>query len=188
MQAPAQDVLILGNANLIDGLSDQVILRASVLIQGDRILSVSAAPVEPPANAAVIDATDSWLLPGLIDAHVHLTDLKGGRAMVAASVTTVRTMSANHFVDVGIRELHRIGAKDLPDVMASGYQLPPDMKVFESCFLVLRSSRTITPPPNTAVSKYIGWYVNVQRGVNQIKILATERGGTPDTDPRRSGR
>ena len=44
-------------------------------------------------------------------------------------------MHVDHFIDVGMRELHRGGATDLPDVLASGYQLRPDMFVFESFLL-----------------------------------------------------
>jgi imidazolonepropionase-like amidohydrolase len=54
---------------MIDGRNDSVITPAVVVVRGNKIESVGG-PV--PANAEVIDLGDSTLLPGLIDAHVHI--------------------------------------------------------------------------------------------------------------------
>ncbi|HTE49701.1 MAG TPA: amidohydrolase family protein [Kofleriaceae bacterium] len=44
----------------------------TVLVQGDRITAVGpAASTPPPAGARVIDGRGRWLIPGLIDSHVH---------------------------------------------------------------------------------------------------------------------
>ena len=182
----AQNSILLNHANVIDGLSDQPARDMAVLVENGRITSFSSNVGKLPVGTVTINVAGRWLLPGLIDAHVHLTDLKGAQTMIAAGVTTIRTMHADHYIDIGIRELHRGGAKDLPDVIASGYQLRPDMFVFEAFLLdfpklapVIRSKVTGTENVRQLVR------ANVQHGVNVIKMLATERAGTPGTDPLR---
>src|SRR5690348_6314294 len=68
---PPERVLIKA-AHLIDGRSESVRDGVAVLIEGDRIAKVGPASELQSAGQKVIDLGDSWLLPGLIDAHTHL--------------------------------------------------------------------------------------------------------------------
>ena len=185
-----QSVILLRHANVIDGLSDQPIRDATVLVENGQIRSLGPGFEKPPSEAIAIDLAGRWLLPGLIDAHVHLVPddpLKLARAMVDAGVTTIRTMGASsHFADVGIRELHRQGAKDLPEVVAAGYQIRPDIAVAAETFLLDFPQLTSITRPKVSGPDNVRRLVqaNVQHGVNLIKVLATERAGTPETDPR----
>jgi imidazolonepropionase-like amidohydrolase len=56
---------------LIDGKSDRPIAGALILIEGDKIVSVTAG-ASPPAGVDLIDLSHSTILPGLIDAHTHV--------------------------------------------------------------------------------------------------------------------
>lgn len=47
--------------------------RCSVQIKNDKITAVSTGFVDPPEGAVLIDLKDKFVLPGLIDCHVHLT-------------------------------------------------------------------------------------------------------------------
>lgn len=68
----AQDpTLIVENARVIVG-DGTVLDRGTVVIAGERIISVSDEPVEAP-DARRIDAEGKTVIPGLIDTHVHLT-------------------------------------------------------------------------------------------------------------------
>jgi len=58
-------------AHLLDVRNGRVVSPGEVLVQGDRIVEVGPR-VKHPAGAEVIDLGDRTLLPGLIDAHVHL--------------------------------------------------------------------------------------------------------------------
>ena len=78
MPAAAQDpppasrrVLVLHAARLLEIESGKIITPGEVLVEGERIVEVGSA-VKRPAGAQVIELGDSTLLPGLIDAHVHL--------------------------------------------------------------------------------------------------------------------
>ncbi len=73
----------------------------AVWIEGGRVRAVVPAGATPPAGLPVFDATGCWVLPGLIDLHVHLRDPgntaaedleSGTRAAVAGGFTTVCAM------------------------------------------------------------------------------------------------
>lgn len=63
--------VVLRAARLLDIESGKIVNPGEVLVQGDRIAEVGSA-LKHPSGAEVIDLGDSTLMPGLIDAHVHL--------------------------------------------------------------------------------------------------------------------
>jgi imidazolonepropionase-like amidohydrolase len=68
---PPAPPIVLRAARLFDVAAGKVVSPGQVLVQGDRIQAVGTA-VPHPAGAKVIDLGDRTLMPGLIDAHVHL--------------------------------------------------------------------------------------------------------------------
>ena len=110
---------------LVDG-SGRVQENVTVIVEDNRIASVSTAA--PPAGAEVIDLSAYTGIPGLIDAHTHMTYgpdplLRAGRSnavnmvlgrdalmkTLEAGVTTVRDMNASEYMDVSMRELINMG-------------------------------------------------------------------------------
>jgi imidazolonepropionase-like amidohydrolase len=71
-QTPAEPLVAVKAARLIDGRGGAPIAPAVVLIRGERI-EAAGADVAIPAGARVIDMGAATLLPGLIDLHTHLT-------------------------------------------------------------------------------------------------------------------
>ena len=183
-------VLVLVHANLIDGVSPDVLHDATVVVRDGRIESVGGN-VSAPTGAQVIDIKGRWLLPGFVDAHVHLRDLAAARHAVQSGATTVRALGSSYFTDVGMRELHRAGLTDIPEVVAAGYQIRPDLSQGNGDFFLdfpgmnpfmsgLRGSENLR-----SVVRLLA-----ERHVDLIKILATERAGTPQTrsEERRVGK
>jgi imidazolonepropionase-like amidohydrolase len=63
--------IVLHASHLLDVKSGHLISPGEVLVQGERIVEVGTS-VKHPADAEIIDLGDRTLLPGLVDAHVHL--------------------------------------------------------------------------------------------------------------------
>jgi imidazolonepropionase-like amidohydrolase len=70
-QPTTSHAIVLHAARLFDVKTGRVMKPGEVLVQGERIVEVGSA-VKRPAGAEVIDLGDRTLMPGLIDAHVHL--------------------------------------------------------------------------------------------------------------------
>ena len=70
------DVLIK-NVTVYDGTGKSAIAGANVLTKGKRIDNISTAPIKA-SGAKVIDGTGKYLIPGLMDVHIHLRGGQGG--------------------------------------------------------------------------------------------------------------
>ncbi len=70
-QPPATQPIVLHAARLLQVDTGNILQPGEVLVEGERIKAVGVS-VDHPQGAKVIDLGDTTLLPGLIDAHVHL--------------------------------------------------------------------------------------------------------------------
>src|SRR5690349_19945823 len=86
------------NVTLIDGTGAPARGGMTVILDGDQISRVAATVDAPvPEGAEVLDGRGRWLLPGLIDMHVHLA-LVGDEALLfwlGMGVTTVRQLGGD---------------------------------------------------------------------------------------------
>ena len=135
-EKPAEKSYVLKAARMFDGKSDALVSPGMVVVTGGKITGVGTTAAIP-TGAEVIDLGDATLLPGLIDAHTHLTfpytedynreQLDGLRKTVAekaldasvnarvtlmAGITTVRDVGSSDFLDVGLR--NAIAKGDVP--------------------------------------------------------------------------
>src|SRR5579872_6290899 len=83
--AAARDMVVHAGW-LIDGVDKAPRTNVSILIHDDRITAVQPGFVSP-AGAEVIDLSKATVLPGLIDAHVHITDQTDGGNPIEEAVT-----------------------------------------------------------------------------------------------------
>src|ERR1019366_6774960 len=63
---------VLKAAHMFDGIGDHVVSPGLIVVTNGKITAVGAKAAFP-AGAEIIDLGDATLLPGLIDAHTHLT-------------------------------------------------------------------------------------------------------------------
>src|SRR5262249_23950836 len=70
--SPAAEVVALKSARMSEGGSAPRVSKAGVVVEGGKIKAAGSG-VAVPAGARVIDLGNATLLPGFIDAHVHLT-------------------------------------------------------------------------------------------------------------------
>lgn len=64
--------LLINNVTLIDGTGRPAIAGASVLIESDHISRVSREPLQAAKGVKSIDGSGKYLIPGLMDVHIHL--------------------------------------------------------------------------------------------------------------------
>jgi imidazolonepropionase-like amidohydrolase len=178
---PPQDPVALINASVVDVRTGTISRNSAVIIRGGRIESVGAAPASTAIRT--IDLRGRFVVPGLIDAHVHIGSIAQMRAALDSGVTTVRSAGVSHFVDVGLRELVKRGAIAGPDMIATGYHVRPG--VAQEFFLDFPDHGDLMAGTAGAEALRRMVRANLSRGVDWIKTNATERAGTPDTDPRR---
>jgi imidazolonepropionase-like amidohydrolase len=172
------DSLVIVHANVIDGVSDAPILDATVIVVKGHIQSVGHGG----ATGNAIDLKGAWLLPGFVDAHTHIADIAAARRALMSGATTVGEAGVDHFADVGLRELNHAGVVDVPDVIAAGYHVRPhpadafflDFPQLADLMHGVRGTEAVRRMVRAMASK----------GVNRIKVMASERAGLPDTDPR----
>src|SRR5262245_7250045 len=69
--------LVIRHGTLIDGSGQPPSVNDALVVQDDRITSVGRLPagiqLEDDKAVRVIDASGRWIMPGLIDAHTHLS-------------------------------------------------------------------------------------------------------------------
>ncbi len=86
-------------ARLYDGTRQAMVQDAVILMQNTRIAAVgTAATVALPPDIEVVDVGDRTIMPGLIDAHVHILFTGGPR-----SGEESRTMSDNQVLLTGVQ-------------------------------------------------------------------------------------
>jgi imidazolonepropionase-like amidohydrolase len=138
-QTDTAKVVAIRAGRLIDGRGGAPITNAVILVRGDRITAVGSG-IAIPQGAEVIDLSRSTVLPGLIDAHTHVTIVPGdyyeslfrrspidvavvshisARRTLEAGFTTIREAGAGEFIDVALRNAIDRGDITGPRILAA---------------------------------------------------------------------
>src|SRR6185436_13505780 len=119
----ALQVVAIRADRLIDPATGRVTSKQTIIIEGGRISAVGAG-VQPPAEAIVYDLTGLTVIPGLIDAHIHLTIGGAVRdnalADLRAGFTTVVDLGARGTRLLRLRDSINAGQIPGPRVLAAG--------------------------------------------------------------------
>ena len=125
-QSPPDTPLVLRGGHYLDVRAGLVRPNGAIVVQGGKILAVYArgSRWNPPAGARVLDLTGRTVLPGLIDAHVHLT-LAGdpdsnARVTLQAGFTTVADLGSAGGAGVRLRDAIAQGRVPGPRIIAAG--------------------------------------------------------------------
>ncbi|MFQ5914837.1 MAG: amidohydrolase family protein [Nitrospinota bacterium] len=107
---------VIKNARLVDGTGAPPVNRATVVIQRDTITAVGPAKdVRVPQKAEVLDAKGKTLMPGLIDAHLHLFGIRSyeflGWAMEPPAMHAIRSVyEVQRILEAGITTICDLGS------------------------------------------------------------------------------
>lgn len=175
-------IVVLRRANLVDGVRGAIATNATLVLRDGQIAQIEGEAFAPPAGAAVIDVGGRYVVPGLIDAHTHISSLGNARRALESGVTTIRSASTSSYQDVALRELVKQGAIAGPDVVAAGVFVTPELgeTMLADARLGQFRDGVTTEAALRAVVR-----INLDHGVNVIKTRGTERAGLPNTDPRK---
>jgi imidazolonepropionase-like amidohydrolase len=115
-----KDRIALVGGNIIDGTGGPVLRDGVIVVYQGHIETI--APREGfkiPKSAAAIDVTGEWIIPGLIDSHVHVARWALPR-FLAYGVTTVRDTHGQMDSIMALREEAGLGGNPWPRIYAAG--------------------------------------------------------------------
>jgi imidazolonepropionase-like amidohydrolase len=124
-EAKGAGTVIVHAARIIDGTGAAPILNGVVVVIDNMIVAIGAeAAVKAPAGARRLDLGDVTLMPGFIDAHVHLIGREYGDPGQAESATRdypgfsaiIGTVNAKKTLMAGFTTVRNVGAEEFYDV------------------------------------------------------------------------
>jgi hypothetical protein len=122
LNGPSAEGMLIENVRVISMVpgAPEVEEGRAVLIKGDRIVKIGASGgIKTPQGVKVIDGQGQTLIPGLIDAHMHLSDEAELAAYLSHGVTGLRNMSGYPF-HLQLAENIRAGVILGPDFITTG--------------------------------------------------------------------
>ncbi len=138
--APVKTVVIHAG-HILDLKTGKTLTGQTIIIQGDKITNVGSLTDQMlPAGATIIDLPNATVLPGLIDAHTHITfnpnfgysalgisvprealiGAHNAKITLEAGFTTIRNVGAKGYADVALRDAVNAGDVPGPRMLVSG--------------------------------------------------------------------
>jgi len=108
--------VLFKDVRIFDGV-DATLLRANLLVEGEKISKISATPIAPPSGATVIEGHGRILSPGFIDLHSHLTFQapKDESELHPFAVGAIAGKAAEHYLMSGFTTIRDAGGTH-PDI------------------------------------------------------------------------
>lgn len=186
---------VLAGATLIDGLGGAAAANAAVHVKGRRIVWVGQADDLPAAaqNADLVDLSGKWLLPGLIDAHIHvcyngaesvfallerhrdalvLEAVDIVRRILSHGTTTVRDIGGEKYIEMSLRNAIEAGFIQGPRMKTSGRVI--SMTGGHAHFI----AREADGPDEVRKAAR----EQIKAGADTVKLMATGGSATPGQD------
>jgi imidazolonepropionase-like amidohydrolase len=192
--AQASGRVVVHAGHLLDVKTGKLLPDQILIIEDGKIVSVSAAAeAKIPANAVRIELPNATVLPGLIDAHTHLTmeprfgydqlaisvprealiGAKNARTTLLAGFTTVRNVGAGNFTDVALRDAINAGDVPGPRMLVSGPPLSITGGHCDNNILPFEYHATADGVADGVAAVQHKVRENIKYGADLIKVCAT---------------
>ena len=191
--------IVLKNGTVIDGTGAEAIPGATVVVEGERIEAVGPdveVNREASGDGEIIDCSGKYIMPGLIDAHVHLSfcpspdsetafrildeesddartlrETRNAQECLLGGMTTIRDCGAKGLTTLAVRDAMASGLIPGPRILASGTPVTQTFGHLYACGLEVEGVEAL----KTAVRQL------AKEGVDFLKVMAT--GGMMDKNP-----
>ncbi|TMB71815.1 MAG: amidohydrolase family protein [Deltaproteobacteria bacterium] len=209
MSSNGKKPIVISNGTLIDGTGNVPTRNEAIVIQGNRIKSAGRLlgdiKLEDRDSVEVIDAAGQWIMPGLIDAHTHLSygnpkvpgETRGrgttrpefntlraawnARKVLRSGVTSISVPGGTWFTDVAVRDAIKLGLIDGPRVYCAGRMIVTYGSIEdEEPSWVGTPEHSIGVLCNTAAEMVTEARRQCKHGVNFVK-MADSRSGESQT-------
>ena len=173
---------LLRNIRAIDGLGNPPRTGVDVLVEGGKIQAIGeSGSLDVPADARIIEGDGLTVLPGLIDAHIHLSSGWRGPNDNGNRPVHVKWQLLN-FLYAGITQVYDIGnipdvAGDTRDMVKGGAWMGPDIKIagtyFETAEVGAPGYATLLP---TNDPSHIGGKLDMMKNVYGVEMVKCHAG------------
>jgi imidazolonepropionase-like amidohydrolase len=182
--------LIIEGGTIVDPETGDAVEDGVLVLDGGKVAAAGTRDETRKAVAAVagraqvLNAAGRWVLPGLVDVHVHANALADARAILQGGATSVRSGSSSFYQDVALAALPEWAPGVSPRMTPAGLFISPDLGDSlladpDLAPLATLSSGVKEPSDLAYLTR-----VNLQRGAKVIKTRANPRAGLPEQDPR----
>jgi imidazolonepropionase-like amidohydrolase len=204
-QAPKHVVVHAGH--LLDVKTGKLLSDQMVVIEDGKVARVGlSTEIKAPADAMLIDLSNATVLPGLIDAHTHLTfdpqfgyeslgisipretliGAKNARVTLQAGFTTVRNVGASGYTDVALRDAINAGDVPGPRMLVSGPALSITGGHCDNNLLPFEYHATSDGVADGVAAVQQKVRQNIKYGSDLIKVCATGGVLSKGDDPQAS--
>jgi imidazolonepropionase-like amidohydrolase len=207
MSGKDKKTIVISNGTLIDGTGTSPSRNEAIVIQGNRIKSTGRLPgdvrLEDRDNVEVINATGQWIMPGLIDAHTHLSygnpkvpgeargrgttrpefntlrAARNAQTVLRSGVTSISVPGGTWFTDVAVRDGIKLGLIEGPRVYCAGRMIVTYGSIEdEEPSWVGTPEHSIGVLANTAADMVTEVRRQCKHGVDFIKLADSRSGDT----------
>jgi imidazolonepropionase-like amidohydrolase len=207
MSGNDKKTIVISNGTLIDGTGNSPSRNEAIVIQGNRIKSIGRLPgdvrLEDRDNVEVINAAGQWIMPGLIDAHTHLSygnpkvpgeargrgttrpefntlrAARNAQTVLRSGVTSISVPGGTWFTDVAVRDGIKLGLIEGPRVYCAGRMIVTYGSIEdEEPSWVGTPEHSIGVLANTAADMVTEVRRQCKHGVDFIKLADSRSGDT----------
>jgi imidazolonepropionase-like amidohydrolase len=197
--------VVVHAGRLLDVKSGHWLLNQNIVIEGGKIARVEAGAAPAGPGATLIDLQNASVLPGLIDAHVHLTlkpssfgyeilgisearqtliGASNAQRTLLAGFTTARNVGAWGFTDVALRDAINDGEVPGPRLLVSGMPLSITGGHFDNTLLPWEYHASFASVADGVDAVQRRVRENIKYGADLIKFMASGGVLTKGDDPQ----